>query len=218
MRYTFQKAGQSRSFPEGDAFLHGQSSAGTAEVVIYSGARFKPDSRKAAILIELQDECLGEHVDDRDPNCSNVLGFARYRNGDDPPSKLIELVKHGNSSEAAISVARELFSAAGLEVVVCSDQAGRIINRLAVPKYNAALRFLDEGLATQADMDLTCKLGLGYPDGPIERVVRGGLSNHFRISKALFEAYGMPAYAPPRRASVVFKREANASQANLTDK
>ena len=218
MRYTFQKAGQSRSFPEGDAFLHGQSSAGTAEVVIYSGARFKPDSRKAAILIELQDECLGEHVDDRDPNCSNVLGFARYRNGDDPPSKLIELVKHGNSSGAAISVARELFSAAGLEVVVCSDQAGRIINRLAVPKYNAALRFLDEGLATQADMDLTCKLGLGYPDGPIERVVRGGLSNHFRISKALFEAYGMPAYAPPRRASVVFKREANASQANLTDK
>jgi len=218
MRYTFQKAGQSRSFPEGDAFLHGQSSADTAEVTIYSGAGFKPDPRKAAILIELQDECLGERVDDRDPNCSNVLGFARYRNGDDPPSKLIELVKHGNSSEAAISVARELFSAAGLEVVVCSDQAGRIINRLAVPKYNAALRFLDEGLATQADMDLTCKLGLGYPDGPIERVVRGGLSNHFRISKALFEAYGMPAYAPPRRASVVFKREANASQANLTDK
>ena len=207
MRYTFQKAGQSRSFPEGDAFLHGQSSAGTAEVVIYSGARFKPDSRKAAILIELQDECLGEHVDDRDPNCSNVLGFARYRNGDDPPSKLIELVKHGNSSVAAISAARELFSAAGFEVVVCSDQAGRIINRLAVPKYNAALRFLDEGLASQADMDLTCKLGLGYPDGPIERVVRGGLAHHYRISKALFEAYGTPAYAPPRRASVAFKRE-----------
>jgi len=207
MRYTFQKAGQSRSFPEGDAFLHGQSSAGTAEVVIYSGARFKPDSRKAAILIELQDECLGEHVDDRDPNCSNVLGFARYRNGDDPPSKLIELVKHGNSSVPAISAARELFSAAGFEVVVCSDQAGRIINRLAVPKYNAALRFLDEGLASQADMDLTCKLGLGYPDGPIERVVRGGLAHHYRISKALFEAYGTPAYAPPRRASVAFKRE-----------
>lgn len=207
MRYAFQKAGVSRSFPEGDAFLHGQSSADTAEVTIYSGARFKPDPRKAAILIELQDECLGEHIDDRDPNGSNVLGFARYRNGDDPPSKLVELVKHGNSSEAAITAARELFSVAGLEVVVCSDQAGRIINRLAVPKYNAALRFLDEGLASQADMDLTCKLGLGYPDGPIERVARGGLANHYRTSKALFEAYGTPAYAPPRGAAVAFKRE-----------
>jgi len=206
MRYTFQKAGQSRSFPEDDAFLRGQSDADAAEIIIYSGARFKPYPGKTAILIELQDECLGEHIDDRNPNCSNVLGFARYRNGDDPPSKLVELVRHANSSEAAIAAARELFSAAGLEVVVCSDQAGRIINRLAVPKYNAALRFLDEGLASQADMDLTCKLGLGYPDGPIERVVRGGLVNHYRISKALFEANGTPAYAPPRRAAVSFKR------------
>jgi 3-hydroxybutyryl-CoA dehydrogenase len=206
MRYAFEESGSSRSFPEGDAFLRGQSGADAAEVIIYSGDRFKPDPRKTAILIELQDECLGEHVDDRDPTCSNVLGFARYRNGDDPPSKLIELVRHANSSQAAVAAARELFAAAGLEVVVCSDQAGRIINRLAVPKYNAALRFLDEGLASQADMDLTCKLGLGYPDGPIERVVRGGLANHYRISKTLFDAYGTPAYAPPRRASVAFKR------------
>jgi 3-hydroxybutyryl-CoA dehydrogenase len=211
MRYAFQKVGPSRSFPEGDAFLQGQSDAHAAEVIICSGARFKSDPRKAAILIELQDECLGEHVDDRDPSCSNVLGYARYRNGDDPPSKLVELVRHTNSSEEAVAAARELFAAAGLEVVVCSDQAGRIINRLVVPKYNAALRFLDEGLASQADMDLTCKLGLGYPDGPIERVVRGGLVNHYRISKALFEAYGSSAYAPPRRASAAFKRESNGS-------
>jgi 3-hydroxybutyryl-CoA dehydrogenase len=211
MRYAFQKAGASRSFPEGDAFLQGQSGADAAEVIICSGARFEPDPRKAAILIELQDECLGEHVDDRDPSCSNVLGFARYRNGNDPPSKLVELVRHANSSEAAIAAARELFAAASLEVVVCSDQAGRIINRLAVPKYNAALRFLDEGLASQADMDLTCKLGLGYPDGPIERVVRGGLANHYRISKTLFEAYGAPAYSPARCASAAFKRESQGS-------
>jgi 3-hydroxybutyryl-CoA dehydrogenase len=119
----------------------------------------------------------------------------------------VELVRHSNSSATAIAAARQLFTAAGLEAVVCSDQSGRIISRLAVPKYNAALRFLDEGLASQADMDLTCKLGLGYPDGPIERVMRGGIVNHYRISRALFEAYGTPAYAPPRRASVAFKRE-----------
>jgi 3-hydroxybutyryl-CoA dehydrogenase len=188
-------------------FLRNRSSADAAEIVIYSGVRFKPDAAKAAVLIELQDECLGEHVDDREPSHSNVLGFARYRNGDDPPSKLVELVRHSNSSATAIAAARQLFTAAGLEAVVCSDQSGRIISRLAVPKYNAALRFLDEGLASQADMDLTCKLGLGYPDGPIERVMRGGIVNHYRISRALFEAYGTPAYAPPRRASVAFKRE-----------
>jgi 3-hydroxybutyryl-CoA dehydrogenase len=86
--------------------------------------------------------------------------------------------------------------------VVSADQIGRIINRLVIPKYNAALRFLDEGLATQADMDLTCRLGLGYPDGPLERIIRGGLAHHYDATRALFDTYGTPAYAPPRRAVV----------------
>lgn len=206
MRYAFVKIRPSRSFPDDDVFLRDRSEPDTAEVIIYSGARIKQDPAKAAILIELQHECLGEHVDDQDRASANILGFARYRNGDDKPSKLVELVRHSHTSETAVAAARELFASAGFEVVVCSDQAGRIIDRLVIPKYNAALRFLDEGLASQTDMDLTCKLGLGYPDGLIERVMRGGLANHYSASKALFEAYGTPAYAPPRRASVAYKR------------
>ena len=94
---------------------------------------------------------------------SNVLGFARYRNGSDAPSPLIELVRQPNTKPEAIAAARAVFEAAGFTVVVCADQAGRIVDRLVRPKYNAALRFLDEGLATAKDMDLTCRLGLGYP-------------------------------------------------------
>jgi 3-hydroxyacyl-CoA dehydrogenase len=119
---------------------------------------------------------------------------------------LIELVRQPASSEAAIHAAMVMFESAGLQVVVSSDQIGRIINRLVLPKYNTALRFLDEGLATQADMDLTCKLGLGYPDGPIERVIRGGLANHYARTKALFDTYGTSSYAPPRQAIVAFNR------------
>ena len=55
-------------------------------------------------------------------------------------------------------------------------------------------------------MDLTCRLGLGYPDGPVERVVRGGLAEHYEISRRLFEATGAAAYAPARRAAVAFRR------------
>ncbi len=51
-----------------------------------------------------------------------------------------------------------------------------------------------------------CRLGLGYPDGPIERVVRGGLAYHYDVSTALFEVYGTPAYAPARRAVVAKRR------------
>lgn len=205
MRYVIHKTEASRSFPEGDVFLRGQSASGTAEIIIYSGVPFKPDASRAAILIELENECLADHIDESDLTNVNVFGFARYRNGDDQPSKLVELVRHPNSNEAAVSAARQVFEAAGLEVVICSDQVGRIISRLVVPKYNAALRFLDEGLATQSDMDLTCKLGLGYPDGPIERVLRGGLRDHYKICKTLFDAYGTAAFVPPRRAAVAIR-------------
>ena len=209
MTYTIIQNGPSRSFPEGDGFLTGASEDNGANVLVLCGAPFEADPGKTVILVELGNESLAEHIGD-DGDHANVLGFARYRNGDDVPSKLIELVRPLSASDAAVAAAREIFTKAGLEVVVSADQIGRIINRLVIPKYNAALRFLDEGLTTQADMDLTCKLGLGYPDGPLERIFRGGMARHYDITHALFETYSTPAYAPPRRAIVAknaFKKD-----------
>jgi 3-hydroxybutyryl-CoA dehydrogenase len=205
MRYSIVQQGESRSFPPGDKVLAG--AAPDADVVVYLGAPLVPDEAKRAILVELGTECLGVHTgESAGTEGSNVVGFARYRNGDDPPSPLVELVRQPATRADAIEAAQQLFAAAGLKVVVCSDQAGRIIDRLVRPKYNAALRFLDEGLAAAKDIDLTCKLGLGYPDGPVERVERGGLVHHHDVTRALFETYGTPAYAPARRAVVAKMR------------
>ena len=206
VRYSIKQQGESRSFPPGDPFLDGALDG--ADVVMHLGTPLKLDGAKAAILVELGTECLGVHTGEEvGEEGSNVLGFARYRNGDDPPSRLIELVRQPNTKPEAIAAAREVFEAAGLTVAVCADQVGRIIDRLVRPKYNAALRFLDEGLATAKDMDLTCRLGLGYPDGPIERVVRGGLAYHFDVTAGLFAATGTAAYAPARRALVAKQRK-----------
>jgi len=204
MRYAMIVAGASRSFLDADAFLSKATRAEDADILIYAGAPFAADPGRIAILVELGDESLAEHVGEG--GLANVLGFARYRNGDDAPSRLIELVRQPASGDAAIKAAKALFEDAGFQVVLSSDQIGRIINRLVLPKYNTALRFLDEGLASQADMDLTCKLGLGYPDGPIERVIRGGLANHYARTKTLFDTFGTSSYAPPRQAIVAFNR------------
>jgi 3-hydroxybutyryl-CoA dehydrogenase len=210
VRYAIVRQGASRSFPDGDPFLAGASADG--EVVVYIGAPHRPGPDKRAVLIELGAECLGAHTGEGyGDEGSNILGFARYRNGDDPPSPLIELVVQPNSDPSAIEAARELFEGAGLEVAVCADQAGRIVDRLVRSVYNAALRFLDEGLASAAAMDATCRLGLGYPDGPIERVMRGGLAHHHDVSKALFEVYGTAAFAPARRAVVAHQRRGKGS-------
>jgi 3-hydroxybutyryl-CoA dehydrogenase len=206
MRYAIVSPGKSRSFPDGDPFLAGAAADG--EVVLYLATPHRADSGKKAILVELGTECLGVHTGEGyGDEGSNVLGFARYRNGDDPPSTLIELVVQPNSAASAIGAAKALFESAGLEVAVCADQAGRIVDRLIRPVYNAALRFLDEGLASAEAMDATCRLGLGYPEGPIERVMRGGLARHHAVTSALFEVYGAAAYAPARRAVVAKQRE-----------
>jgi 3-hydroxybutyryl-CoA dehydrogenase len=206
VRYSIEQQGESRSFPAGDPFLAGASDG--ADVVIHLGAPLRPDQTKAAILVELGTECLGVHTgESAGEEGLNVLGFARYRNGGDPPSQLVELVRQPNTKSEAIAAARAVFEGGGLTVVVCSDQVGRIVDRLVRPKYNAALRFLDEGLATAKDMDLTCRLGLGYRDGPIERVVRGGLAYHHDVTLELFAVTGAAAYAPARRAVVSKQRE-----------
>jgi 3-hydroxybutyryl-CoA dehydrogenase len=205
MRYVIKQNGESRSFPKGDPFLAG-ASVDDGEVIIHLGANHAPDAGKDAILIELSTECLIEHVDEADPSSNNVLGFCRYRNGDDEPSNLIELVHLPTTKGEAVDAAKKIFEAAKLTVVVCSDQPGRILDRILRPKYNAALRFLDEGLASAEDIDKTCRLGLGYPNGPIERVVQGGLRHHYEITQSLFETYGTSAYAPPRRAVAARRR------------
>lgn len=195
--------GLRHSFPEDDTFLAGAGALAGAEVVLYLGSPLVEDPTRAAILVELATESLGVHTGERaGDEGSNVLGFARYRNGSDAPSRLIELVRQRNTPEAAIAAAHAVLEEAGFAVAVCTDQPGRIIDRLVRPKYNAALRFLDEGLATQPDMDLTCRMGLGYPNGPIERVLSGGLAHHYAVTQALFETYGTPGYAPARRAVV----------------
>ena len=166
MRYAIIKQGDSRSFPDGDPFLANAGERHDADVLLYLGVAHEDDPHKAAILVELGLECLGVHTGERmGDEGSNVIGFARYRNGADPPSNLVELVRQPLTPESAIAAARTLFEAAGLEVAVCSDQAGRIIDRLVRPKYNAALRLLDERLASQKDIDVTCQSRTGLSGG-----------------------------------------------------
>jgi 3-hydroxybutyryl-CoA dehydrogenase len=96
----------------------------------------------------------------------------------------------------------------GFSVAICGDTPGRIVNRLIRPYLNAVLRRLDDGLASAGDMDMTLKLGLGYPEGPNALLARTGLVDHFDISNALFQSLGDPDFAPARRARVAKVRAA----------
>lgn len=212
MSYSIINAGTSRSFDGAHPFLDNASGDGGILVILGADAgnafAALPDSSdRHVVLIELGTECLGLHTGERTGDeGSNVLGFARFRLGNAAPSNLIELVRQRRTPDAAIAAARQIFEAAGLKVAVCADFPGRIIDRMVRPYYNAALRRLDEGLATAADMDLTLKLGLGYPQGPISLLDETGLAHHYDVTQALYEATGDPSFKPARRAQIAKQR------------
>ena len=215
MQYAILDTGFSRSFPAEHALLAGAAKdLKYARVVIVIGEHagrhaksLKKWKDKAAVLIELGTESLGAYTgESRAEEGSNVLGFARFRLGNAEPTQLVELVRQPRTGEAALAAAKEVIEGAGLQVAVCGDFAGRIIDRLVRPYYNAALRRLDEGLATADDLDTTLKLGLGYPEGPVALLERTGLAHHFDVTQALYEATGEQPYAPARRARVAKSR------------
>jgi 3-hydroxybutyryl-CoA dehydrogenase len=89
MPYMIHQTGESLSFPAGDAFLLGASATG--EVVLHLGNHlgvFDADDARLpcwsswarSALACTTGEAAGEEG-------SNVLGFARYRNGSEAPSR-----------------------------------------------------------------------------------------------------------------------------------
>ncbi len=213
LTHSVIRGGKSRSFPETHALIDAAGDKGdilliTGEDAGESFAALEDVSDHALVLIELGTECLGEHTGESrgDEGC-NVLGFARFRLGDAAPSDLVEIVRQPNTPDAVVDTARALFEAHGLKTAVCGDFPGRIVDRLVRPYYNAALNRLDAKLATAADMDLTLRLGLGYPEGPIELLERTGLAAHHDVTQALHVALGNPAFAPARRAQVAKARQ-----------
>jgi 3-hydroxybutyryl-CoA dehydrogenase len=212
MGYQIVQAGISRSFPSPHPFLEKASANG--EGLVYLGdeagtafASATDHERRNFVAIELGTECLGVHTGERRGlEGSNVVGFARFRLGDADPSQLVELVRQPGTTQGAIDAAKSAFQDAGLVVAICRDFPGRIVDRLVRPYFNAALRRLDEQLASADDLDKTLCLGLGYPEGPISLLERTGLVHHFNVTNALYQSLGEEPYAPARRAQVAAER------------
>ena|SRR3974390_2747235 len=110
-------------------------------------------------------------------------------------SKLTETVAvcgAGGTMGAGIVAARAGFK------TICKGSAKASLHR--AEQQLCAPHQADDSKAQAIDM--TFKLGLGYPDRQIERVGCGGLTHRYGITQTLFETYDTPGYAPARRAVV----------------
>jgi 3-hydroxybutyryl-CoA dehydrogenase len=114
-----------------------------------------------------------------------------------PVMKLVELVKTISTSEETIETVRQFAVSLGKTPVIAKDTAGFIVNFLLVPYLLAAIRMLENGMATRDDIDTAMKLGCGYPMGPFTLLDYVGLDTTMWIAEAFYDEYKEPLYAPP---------------------
>jgi 3-hydroxybutyryl-CoA dehydrogenase len=114
-----------------------------------------------------------------------------------PVMKLVEVVKTIVSSEDTIETVRQFAISLGKTPVVAKDTAGFIVNFLLIPYLLAAIRMLENGMATRDDIDTAMKLGCGYPMGPFTLLDYVGLDTTLWAAEAIYEEYKDPLYAPP---------------------
>ncbi|ADD45535.1 3-hydroxyacyl-CoA dehydrogenase family protein [Stackebrandtia nassauensis] len=97
------------------------------------------------------------------------------------------------SREAALAVARRL----GKEPVVVRDSPGFATSRLGNALGLEAIRMLESGVASAADIDKAMSLGYRHPMGPLELSDVVGLDVRLDIARSLQAAYG-DRFEPPR--------------------
>jgi 3-hydroxybutyryl-CoA dehydrogenase len=114
-----------------------------------------------------------------------------------PLMPLVEVVRAVGTSaetfERAVDFARRL----GKEPIAARDRSGFVVNRLLVPYLLDAVRALEEGVASTADLDRGMQLGCGHPMGPLALLDFVGLDTVVQIAEIMFDEYRDPRFAPP---------------------
>jgi 3-hydroxybutyryl-CoA dehydrogenase len=110
--------------------------------------------------------------------------------------RLVELVTTVRTGEEAIAQARAFAEVAGKHAVLCGDRAGFIVNALLFPYLNDAVKMLEEGYATVAEIDTAMKLDCGHPMGPFELIDVVGLDVTLDICRALHTEFREAGYDP----------------------
>ncbi|QBD83236.1 3-hydroxybutyryl-CoA dehydrogenase [Ktedonosporobacter rubrisoli] len=114
-----------------------------------------------------------------------------------PVMKLVEIVRTISTSEQTIETVKEFALSLGKTPVIAKDTAGFIVNFLLIPYLLAAIRMLENGMASREDIDTAMKLGCGYPMGPLTLLDYVGLDTTLWAAEAIYEEYKDPLYAPP---------------------
>jgi 3-hydroxybutyryl-CoA dehydrogenase len=110
--------------------------------------------------------------------------------------KLVEVVKHTHADPAAVALAVALAERFGKTAITVTDSPGFASSRLGIAIGLEAMRMVEQGVASAADIDTAMKLGYGHPMGPLELTDLVGLDVRLGIAEYLQDAIGA-SFTPP---------------------
>jgi 3-hydroxybutyryl-CoA dehydrogenase len=114
-----------------------------------------------------------------------------------PVMKLVEVVRTIATSDETFERAFAFSEALGKVPIAAKDNSGFVVNLLLVPYMLDAIRQLERGVASVADIDTGMTLGCGYPMGPFILCDFVGIDTLYKISEIMFDEYREERYAPP---------------------
>jgi 3-hydroxybutyryl-CoA dehydrogenase len=85
----------------------------------------------------------------------------------------------------------------GKDVIRSKDRAGFVVNALLIPYLLSAIRMLESGFATAADIDAGMVHGCAHPMGPLALTDLIGLDTTMAVAESMYSEFKEPLYAPP---------------------
>lgn len=113
-----------------------------------------------------------------------------------PSSALVEIVRGAHTAPEVLERAQAWVEALGKTSITVANAPGFASSRLGVALALEAMRMLEEGVASAADIDTAMQLGYRHPTGPLRTTDIVGLDVRLDIAEELHRAYG-ERFAPP---------------------
>lgn len=113
-----------------------------------------------------------------------------------PFKPTVEMVRGRLTSEATIDCALQLLRQMGKTAIVVADSPGFVSNRVLMLTINEAVRVVDEGVASAAEVDRLFRECFGHKMGPLETADLIGLDTVLLSLETLAEAYRSSAFEP----------------------
>ena len=114
-----------------------------------------------------------------------------------PASKLVEIVIGAQTAPELRAEAQQWVEQIGKTPVTVTDSPGFASSRLGVALGLEAIRMLESGVASAADIDAAMELGYRHPAGPLKTTDIVGLDVRLGIAEELARELG-PRFEPPQ--------------------